>query len=145
MPMQETWVWSLGWEGLLEKEMATHSSLLAWEIQRKWTEEPGKSQTQLGDNYMARQRPCPQGAEQTTGKHVNRWDPQWPGLWSWTDQGEEHRNFSMSVHWDSLCNPGILHSCTSLFLKRTPGQVRRKLEGTREWPRQDQPLLMNKC
>ena len=52
--------------------MATHSSLLAWEIQRKWTEEPGKSQTQLGDNYMARQRPCPQGAEQTTGKHVNR-------------------------------------------------------------------------
>ena len=55
--------------------MATHSSLLAWEIQRKRTEEPGKSRTRLSDNYMARRRPCPQGAEQTTGKHVNRWPP----------------------------------------------------------------------
>ena len=36
----ETVVWSLGWEDPLEKEMATHSSLLAWEI--PWTEEPGK-------------------------------------------------------------------------------------------------------
>ena len=30
--MQETWVQSLGWEYPLEKEMATHSSILAWEI-----------------------------------------------------------------------------------------------------------------
>ena len=30
--VQETWVLSLGWEDLLEKEMATHSSVLAWEI-----------------------------------------------------------------------------------------------------------------
>ena len=37
--MQETWVWSLGREDPLEKEMATHSSILAWEI--PWTEEPG--------------------------------------------------------------------------------------------------------
>ena len=36
--MQETQVQSLGWEDLLEKEMATHSSILAWEI--PWTEEP---------------------------------------------------------------------------------------------------------
>ena len=36
---QETQVRSLGWEDLLEKEMATHSSILAWEI--PWTEEPG--------------------------------------------------------------------------------------------------------
>ena len=35
--MQETWVQSLGWEDPLEKEMATHSSILAWEI--PWTEE----------------------------------------------------------------------------------------------------------
>ena len=28
--MQETWVWALGWEDILEKEMATHSSILAW-------------------------------------------------------------------------------------------------------------------
>ena len=37
--MQETWVWSLGWEDPLEKEMATHSSILACII--PWTEEPG--------------------------------------------------------------------------------------------------------
>ena len=30
--MQETWVQSLGWEDPVEKEMATHSSILAWEI-----------------------------------------------------------------------------------------------------------------
>ena len=37
--MQKTWVWSLGSEDPLEKEMATHSSILAWRI--PWTEEPG--------------------------------------------------------------------------------------------------------
>ena len=34
--MQETWVQFLGWEDPLEKEMATHSSILAWEI--PWTQ-----------------------------------------------------------------------------------------------------------
>ena len=34
--VQETWVRSLGWEDPLEKEMATHSSILAWKI--SWTE-----------------------------------------------------------------------------------------------------------
>ena len=38
--MQETWVWSLGWEDPLEKEMASHSSNLAWKI--PWMEEPGR-------------------------------------------------------------------------------------------------------
>ena len=42
--MQETWVRSLGWEDLLEKEMATHPSILAWKI--PWTEEPGGLQVQ---------------------------------------------------------------------------------------------------
>ena len=41
--MQETQVWSLGQEDPLEKEMATHSSILAWEI--PWTEEPGGLQS----------------------------------------------------------------------------------------------------
>ena len=52
---QETWIRSLGWEDPLEKEMATHSSILAWEI--PWTEKSGglqsmgwqKSQTWLKD------------------------------------------------------------------------------------------------
>ena len=42
--MQETWVQSHGQEDPLEKEMATHSSILAWEI--PWTEEPGELQSQ---------------------------------------------------------------------------------------------------
>ena len=41
--MQETWLQSLGWENPLEKEMATHSSILAWRI--PWTEEPGGLQS----------------------------------------------------------------------------------------------------
>ena len=52
--MWETWVQPLGWEDPLEKEMATHSSTLAWRI--PWTEEPGglqstglQSGTQLSD------------------------------------------------------------------------------------------------
>ena len=52
---QETWVQSLGWEDRLEKEIATHFSILAWEI--PWTDKPDglqsmgsqRSQTQLSD------------------------------------------------------------------------------------------------
>ena len=40
--MQETWVQSLGQEDPLEYKMATHSSIVAWEI--LWTEEPGRLQ-----------------------------------------------------------------------------------------------------
>ena len=41
--MPETQVQSLGWEDPLEKEMATHSSTLAWKI--PWTEDPGRLQS----------------------------------------------------------------------------------------------------
>ena len=55
LPMQEMWVWSLGWEDPLEKEMAIHSSILAWEFQgqrslvnhRTWS--PRVSQTWFRD------------------------------------------------------------------------------------------------
>ena len=54
LEVQETWVQFLDWEDSLEKEMATHSSILAWRT--PWTEEPGglqprvaKSQTRLSD------------------------------------------------------------------------------------------------
>ena len=43
LAMQETWVQSLGREDPLEKEMTTHSSILAWKI--PWTEEPGRLQS----------------------------------------------------------------------------------------------------
>ena len=41
--MQDTWVQSLGWEDPMEKEMATHSSILAWKI--PWMEELGGLQS----------------------------------------------------------------------------------------------------
>ena len=41
--MQETGVWSLGWEDPLEKETTTHSNILTWEI--PWREEPGGIQS----------------------------------------------------------------------------------------------------
>ena len=41
--VQETRIRSLSWEDPLEKEMATHSSILAWRI--SWTEEPGRLQS----------------------------------------------------------------------------------------------------
>ena len=51
--MQETRVRSLGWEDLLEKEMATHSSSLAWKI--PWTEKRGRQQSmglqRVGQDY----------------------------------------------------------------------------------------------
>ena len=43
LAMQETQVPSLGWEDPLEKEVATHSSILAWKI--PWMEEPGRLQS----------------------------------------------------------------------------------------------------
>ena len=43
LAMQETWVQSLGWEDPLQKGMATHSSILTWEI--PWIEEPSGLQS----------------------------------------------------------------------------------------------------
>ena len=45
-PMRETWVRSLGWEDPPEKEMVTHSSILAWRI--PWMENPGRLHTVHG-------------------------------------------------------------------------------------------------
>jgi len=43
LPLQETWVQSLGWKDPLEEDTATHSTILAWEF--PWTEEPGGLQS----------------------------------------------------------------------------------------------------
>ena len=58
---QEMWVRSLGWEDPLEKKMATHSSILAWEI--LWTEEPGGLQSigsqKVGHDLVTKQQQQP--------------------------------------------------------------------------------------
>ena len=77
--VRETQVRSLGWEDPLEKEMATHSSILAWKI--PWTEEPGglqslglqKSRTRLSDFTFTfsgvKNLPGKQEAKQEAGFH----------------------------------------------------------------------------
>ena len=57
--MQETWVPSLGHEDPLEKEIATHSGILAWEI--PWTEDPGRLQSigSQGVRHACGQHPGP--------------------------------------------------------------------------------------
>ena len=54
--MKATWVQFLGWEDRLEKEMATHSNILAWRI--LWTEEPGGLQSmgsqRVGHDWMTK-------------------------------------------------------------------------------------------
>ena len=59
--MQETQFWSLSWEDPLEKEMATHSSILAWRI--LWTQEPGGVQ--------------PMGSQEVSHNWVNSTHMQW--------------------------------------------------------------------
>ena len=51
--MWETWVRYLGWEDPLEKEMETHSNILAWKI--PWTEKPGRLQS-MGSQSRTRLR-----------------------------------------------------------------------------------------
>ena len=59
--MQETQVQSLGWEESLEKEMAIHSSTIAWKI--RWTEESGRLQSmglpRVGHNWATSLSFCP--------------------------------------------------------------------------------------
>ena len=52
--MQESWVRSLGREDPLEKEMATHSSTLAWKI--PWTEEPGATVHGVINDLLTKQQ-----------------------------------------------------------------------------------------
>ena len=77
--MRETQVRSLGWKDRLEKEMATHSSTLAWKI--PWTEEPGRLQSmgsqRVGHDWATSLWLCPiWGAWKSTGRddvQVENW------------------------------------------------------------------------
>ena len=70
---QKGWVWSLGQEDPLEKEMATHYSILAWEIPR--VEEPGRLQSMHckrdEDNLPTKQQKSQIKSENTTRKLIS--------------------------------------------------------------------------
>ena len=67
--MWETWVRSLGLEDPLEKEMATHSSILAWRI--PWTEELGGLQS-MGRKESDATEPSPKRARTSTARPRGR-------------------------------------------------------------------------
>ena len=69
--MQETCVWSLGQVGPLDKEMATHSSIPAWEIQ-SWKEDPGRLQS-MGHKKSDMTEPL-------NNKNCKHW---WKQMWQW--------------------------------------------------------------
>ena len=77
--MQETWIWSLGWEDALEEAMATHSSILAERI--PWTEEPGELQS-MGLHKES------DTTEWLSTQHRTAWKPR--------GAGEEHTDVDVS-------------------------------------------------
>ena len=70
---QETWVCSLGQENPLKKEMATSSSILAWEI--PWREEPGGSQ-RVGHDLATKQQRLLRGYKPISASSSERWTNQ---------------------------------------------------------------------
>ena len=127
--MQETLVQSLGQADLLEKEMATHSRILAWKI--PWTEEPGglwsvrgvaKSQTRLSDfpfTFLLRQ--CQVGTfymvhisapGNTISQHHLKFVPLWASLFCHQTQQFVHHHSLTFLQFSSfaqscpaLCDP----------------------------------------
>ena len=63
----QIYIRSLGWEDRLEKEMATHSNMIAWEI--PWTEEPGRLQS-MGSQRVDQQESGWSDLERTHRHHV---------------------------------------------------------------------------
>ena len=102
--MQETLVWSLGWEDPLEKGMATHSSILAWKI--LWTEGPGGLQSmelqRVGHDYQKRYGCCCcclVTSVMSGSVRPYRWQPtRLPSL-----------GFSRQEHWSGLPFPSPVH------------------------------------
>ena len=68
----ETWAQSLGWEGLLEEEMATHSSILAWRIPRAGCSPWGHRESDMTERLNSKQQ-HPEGI--TTVNHAEHLKP----------------------------------------------------------------------
>ena len=100
LAVQETWVWSLGWEDPQKKEMATHSSILAWRI--PWTEEPGGLQS------MGSQRVVHDWATNTYFCPLPLAATPWPSL---QDQQEEFFLLPTESYMTSCMTVTIPPSC----------------------------------
>ena len=115
-PMRETWVQSLGQEDPLEKEMATHSSIIAWRI--PWMEKPGRLQStgsqRVGHNWATSPSPpvqfssvaqsCP-----TLCDPMNRSTPSLPVHHQLPEFTQTH------IHRVQWCHPAITSSVVPSF------------------------------
>ena len=96
--MQETWVWSLGQEDSLEKEMATHSSTLAWKI--LWTEEPGRLQS-MGSQRVGHDSATSLSEWMKLLSHVRLFATPW----TVAHQAPPSMGFSRQEYWSGLPFP----------------------------------------
>ena len=113
-PMQETQVWSLGQEDPLEKEMAIHSSILAWRI--PWTEKPSRLQSMgsqtVGHDWATSPYVLKRHATEVTVIHIYHFIPHRQDLakcHSLMQKGLEKAGLS----WVDTCQNNIL-----LYVKR---------------------------
>ena len=93
--VQKTWVWSLGWEDILEKEMTTHSSILAWKI--SWTEELGPQELGRTERWHLLK------LKDIEVKVVEVWDSATP--WTVPRQASLSMEFSRQEYWSGLPSP----------------------------------------
>ena len=126
--MQETWIWSLGWEDPLEKDMATYSSILAWRI--PWTEDSGGLQSMgsqsVRHDWVTNSRPtCTHSSQQCQydqgqrSDHRSRWDSVklWTGPGSWPCKSGSFSDF-LSWPWKVTSeNPLDIKISISTLLK----------------------------
>ena len=138
--MQETWAQSLGWKDPLEREMATHSSILAWRIPR--TEEPGRLQT-MGSQRVGHDWACitcsfynslsMSPIIQIVCMHAKSLQlcPTLYDLWTGAHQGPLSLGFSRQENWSGLpCpppgdlqNPGIKPRSPTLQADSLPSEL----------------------
>ena len=111
--IQEVWVWFLGWEDPLEKEMATHSSIRAWRIPR--TEEPGGLQS-MGSQWVGHDLVTKPPPPQRWFKKLCKEDESLEEHGAWPSKADQLRGSSKLIllqHrrscWRTLCQPFYSH------------------------------------
>ena len=136
--MQEMWVWSLGWEDPLEKERATHSSVLAWRIPQ--TEEPGGPQA-TGSQRAGHNRVCMADARPWAQQWLwHQMHLLWSKLWSAARCCSCSGSTGNPPHWTLSCHARLFPSClsaipSSLWQTEAPSLlVDRSLETELEIP-----------